>query len=81
MGSRGNSKSEKRMAASTSMDSTGWRVDLDGEFGRPTEFQHPVLLAQGPIFGHVSSRLAHEPDGGGVDGLAPAGAEKSVVHG
>ena len=54
--------------------------DLDGQLGRPAEVEQAVLLPQGAVLGHVSPRLAHEPDRRLVDGLAAARAEEAVVH-
>ena len=53
--------------------------DLGGQVGRPTQLQKRVVLAERSIFGHVPAGLPHEPDGRAIDGLAPAGAEKSAL--
>ncbi len=35
--------------------------------------------ARGLVFGQVAARLAHQPQGGVVGGLAPAGAQEGVI--
>jgi len=40
-----------------------------------------MLFANGAVFGHVASGLAHEPDWGAVDGLGPAGANEDGIGG
>src|SRR6266581_442169 len=51
--------------------------DLGGEVGRVTQLEQRVLLAQRAIFREVTARLAHEPDRGGVDGLAATRPQKA----
>src|SRR5439155_1493284 len=46
--------------------------DLGGEVRRVAQLEQRVLLAQGAVLGEVAARLAHEPNRGGVDRLAPA---------
>ena len=55
--------------------------DLGRELGRPAQLEHRVALAQRAVFLHVSARLAHEPDRGGVNRLTPARSQESIVHG
>ena len=42
---------------------------LGGQVRLAADFQQPVPLSQRPVFGHVPSGLAHEPDGRGVHRL------------
>lgn len=53
--------------------------DLGGEFGGLAELEEPDPRAQGSIFKHITTCLAHEPDGRDGRGLAPAGAEEGAV--
>ena len=53
---------------------------LGGQLRLAADVEQGVPLADRAVLGHVASRLAHEPDRRAVDGLAPAGAEKAVVH-
>src|SRR6516225_10062424 len=39
-----------------------------------------MLFADGAVLGHVPSGLPHEPDGGAIDRLGPAGADKARVR-
>src|SRR6185503_16274532 len=50
----------------------GLESDLCCELGVLTNLEERVFLANGPVFGHVTAGLAHEPDGSGVDRLATA---------
>ena len=52
--------------------------DFGGEIGRAAEVEQRIALAQRAVLAHVAARLAHEPDGRGVDRLAPAGFEESA---
>ena len=47
----------------------GLERDRDGEIGVAADVEQRIALAQRTILGHVAPGLAHEPDGGGVDGL------------
>ena len=55
--------------------------DLGGERGLLADFEERVLLADCAVLRHVASGLAHEPDGGAVDGLGLAGANKVGIWG
>ena len=54
--------------------------DLGGHVGPPAQLDEAQLLTQGAILGQVAAGLTHEPDWGGVDGLAQAGVEQSHRH-
>ena len=54
--------------------------DLGGHVGPPAQLDEAQLLTQGAILGQVAAGLTHEPDRGGVDGLAQAGVEQSRRH-
>ena len=54
--------------------------DLGAQLRRLGELEDPVALAEPPVGGEAPARLAHEPDGRGVDRLAAAGAQEAVVH-
>ena len=79
-GSSGSSRSLKRMAASTPSRRTGWSVTSTASSGVRQSVSSVCWLAEGPVLGQVAAGLAHEPDGGAVDRLPPAGAKEPVVH-
>ena len=54
-------------------DVHGLKRHGDGEFGRTADVEQRVALPQRAIIRHVPSGLAHEPDGRGIDRLAPTG--------
>ena len=39
-----------------------------------------MLFPNGAVLGHVPSGLPHEPDGGAIDRLGPAGADKARIR-
>jgi len=53
--------------------------DLGGYIGCAAYVQQTVVTADGAILRHVAARLAEEPDGSAVDGLAKAGAKESAA--
>jgi hypothetical protein len=61
--------------------SKGLQGELDGDLGLADRVQDVAIAAELPVLGEVASGLAHEPDRGAVDGLAPERSEESVVHG
>ena len=63
IGAKGSSRSEKRIAASTSMASTGCSVTATASSGCAADLEQGVALAQRAVLGHVAAGLAHEPDG------------------
>ncbi len=52
--------------------------DLGGQLRRAAELEQGAPLAQHAVLGHVPAGLSHEPDGSGVDRLAPARAEEAI---
>jgi len=58
---------------------SGGDGDFGGEGGLLADFEQRVLLANGTVFGHVASGLAHEPDGSALDGLGFAGANEDGI--
>ncbi len=55
---------------------------LGAELRRLGDLEEAVPLAQCPVLGKRTPRLAHEPDRGALDDLAPAGADKEGLgHG
>ena len=63
------------------VDHVDWlKRDGDGELGLAADLEQGITLPERAIVRHVPARLTHEPDGCGIDRLAPAGAEKSIVH-
>ena len=59
----------------------GLQGELDGELRLADRLEDVPVTAELPVLGQVPARLAHEPDRGAVDGLAPERAKESVVHG
>jgi hypothetical protein len=57
---------------------------LERHFGRQvrgaTDIQQGIALAQRAVLGHVPPGLTHEPHGGGIDRLAPAGFEEPAAR-
>ena len=53
--------------------------DLRRKVRGPAELEQRVPFAQGPVVGHVTARLPHQPNGRMRYGLAKKGAEKYVV--
>ncbi len=66
------------MAASTSIRRTGCSVTSVARSGVAADLEQRIALAQGAVLGHVAAGLPHEPDGRGVDRLAPAGFEETA---
>lgn len=56
----------------------GLEGDLCGEVGGLDELDESVFFLEGPVFGEGAAGLAHEPDGGAVDGLGVQGAEEAI---
>ncbi len=54
------------------------RGHLRAELRRAADLEERVLLPDGPVFGKVTARLAHDPDRGLADRLVAARAEKGV---
>jgi hypothetical protein len=50
---------------------------LRSELRGPADLQDVVRRAQLPVLGQAATRLSHEPDGRGVDGLAAARVQKA----
>ena len=61
-------------------DVHGLQRDRHREFGRSADVEQGVALPQGPVVGHVTPGLAHEPDRRHVNRLPPAGLQESIVH-
>ena len=61
-------------------DVYGLKRDRDGQLRLRADLKQGIALPQRAIVGHVPAGLAHEPDRRDVNGLAAAGAEKTVVH-
>ena len=78
-GASGTSRSENRIAASSGKARTGCSVTSTASSGVRHQLEQRVLLAQRAVLRHVAARLAHEPDGRAVDGLAPTGPEKAIA--
>src|SRR5258708_15367384 len=55
------------------------RCNFCCERRRLTQLQKPHSRANVTIFLHVTSRLAHEPDGGKRHGFAPASAHERAI--
>ena len=53
--------------------------DLGGDVGLLADFDQGVVLADVAVLLHVAAGLAQEPDGGAIDGLAQAGADKAAA--
>ena len=53
--------------------------DFGGERGLLADFEQRVLLADGAVFRHVASGLAHEPDGSAVDRLRFTSVDESGI--
>ena len=62
-------------------DFGGGDGDFGGELRLPADFEERMVLADGPVLGHVAAGLAHEPDGRAVDGLGLAGANEVGIWG
>ena len=63
IGSKGSSRSEKRIAASTSITSTGCSVTTHGELRRRGRSRAASDFSRSARYcGHVAAGLAHEPD-------------------
>ena len=60
---------------------SGGDGDFGGERGILANLEQRVLLANGAVFGHVASGLAHEPDGRAVDWLRFTGADEIGIGG
>ena len=66
------------------IDAEGFRGrdgDLGGELGLLADLDERMLFADGAVFGHVASGLAHEPDGRAVDRLRLAGFDEAGFRG
>ena len=59
----------------------GHEGDLGGQLRGGGEGEDVVALPQLAVVGKGAAGLAHEPDGGGVDGLAAAGRQHSLGPG
>ena len=55
--------------------------DFGGDRGLLADLQERILFADRAVLGHVTSGLAHEPDGRAVDGLRFAGANEVGIGG
>ncbi|MFM1942902.1 MAG: hypothetical protein RI897_1884 [Verrucomicrobiota bacterium] len=56
----------------------GLEGDFGGEVGGLDELDESVFFLEGAVFGEGAAGLAHEPDGGAVDGLGVQGAEETI---
>ena len=66
------------MAASTLDAPHRLQRDFGREIRRAAQLQKCVVLPQRAVFRHVAAGLPHEPDGGAVNRLTPACAQKSA---
>ena len=53
---------------------------LGGQFRRAAHGQEIVAAADLAVFGQVAAGLPHDPQRRAIDRLAPAGAQKTIVH-
>ena len=54
--------------------------DLGRQFRGAAQLEEADAAAQFAILREVAAGLAHDPDGGAIHGLPPAGAQETVVH-
>ena len=54
--------------------------DDGSQLGRTTNIEQGMACPDFAVLGHVAPRLTHEPHRRAIHRLAPAGAQKTVVH-
>src|SRR5690606_27370251 len=54
---------------------------LGRELGRGRELLERTTLAQRAVLGQATARLAQDPEGAALGGLAAQGSQQKVVHG
>ena len=57
-----------------------FRAEVSRQLGLPADLEQAVPLADLPIAGQRSTRLAHEPDGRPLDGLPPSRSDQQRLH-